>query len=53
VYDDKAARELKGTSWGVTQNMLDELTGANGYIALYGDRISFNRFSGLPERKVR
>jgi hypothetical protein len=33
--------------------MLNELTGANGYIALYGDRISFNRFSGLPERKVR
>jgi prepilin-type N-terminal cleavage/methylation domain-containing protein len=53
VYDDKAARELKGTNWGVVQNMFNELTGPNGYIALYGDRISFNRFSGLPERKVR
>ena len=53
VYDDKAARELKGTNWGVTANMVNELTGPNGYITLYGDRISFNRFSGLPERKVR
>ena len=53
VYDDKAAREIKGTDWGVINNMLGELTGPNGYIAQFGDRITFNRFSGIPERKVR
>jgi len=53
VYDDKAARELKGTNWGVDANVLGELTGPGGYIAQFGDRITFNRFSGLPERKVR
>jgi hypothetical protein len=53
VYDDKAARELKGTNWGVDANVLGELTGPSGYIAQFGDRITFNRFSGLPERKVR
>lgn len=53
VYDDKAARELKGSNWSSLDNLLNELTGPNGYITLYGDRISFNRFSGLPERKVR
>jgi len=53
VYDDKAAREIKGTDWGNLNNMLNELTGPNGYIAQFGDRITFNRFSGIPERKVR
>jgi prepilin-type N-terminal cleavage/methylation domain-containing protein len=53
VYDDKAARELKGSSWSNDNNMLAELTGPNGYIAQFGDRITFNRFSGIPERKVR
>jgi len=53
VYDDKAAREIKGTDWGALNNMINELTGPNGYIAQFGDRITFNRFSGIPERKVR
>ena len=53
VYDDKAAREIKGTDWGNLNNMINELTGPAGYIAQFGDRITFNRFSGIPERKVR
>ncbi|MDI9403766.1 MAG: prepilin-type N-terminal cleavage/methylation domain-containing protein [Limnohabitans sp.] len=53
VYDDKAARELSGGGWNNSTTMFNDLTGPNGYIAQYGDRISFNRFSGLPERKVR
>jgi prepilin-type N-terminal cleavage/methylation domain-containing protein len=53
VYDDKAAREVKGTNWSVTGNMLTELTGPNGFISQFGDRITFNRFSGIPERKAR
>lgn len=53
VYDDRAAREIKGTNWGNTANLVNELTGPNGYIAQFGDRITFNRFSGIPERKVR
>jgi len=53
VYDDKAARALKSTNWGNDANMLTELTGPSGFIAQFGDRITFNRFSGIPERKVR
>lgn len=53
VYDDKAAREIKGTDWSVVNNMLGELTGPSGYISQFGDKITFNRFSGIPERKVR
>ncbi|MFZ9880847.1 MAG: pilus assembly FimT family protein [Phycisphaerales bacterium] len=53
VYDDKAAREIKGQNWANTTNLVNELTGPNGYIAQFGDRITFNRFSGIPERKVR
>jgi len=53
VYDDKAAREVKGTNWNSSANMLAELTGPAGYIAQFGDRITFNRFSGIPERRVR
>lgn len=53
VYDDRAARELKSLDWSNTDNLISELTGPTGYIAQYGDRISFNRFSGLPERKAR
>jgi hypothetical protein len=33
--------------------MFDELNGPSGYIRQFGDRITFNRFSGIPERKVR
>ena len=53
VYDDKAARELKGTDWSNTANFVNDLAGPQGYIAQFGDRINFNRFSGIPERKVR
>lgn len=53
VYDDKAARELKASSWTNDGNVINELTGPSGYIAQFGDRITFNRFSGIPERKAR
>jgi prepilin-type N-terminal cleavage/methylation domain-containing protein len=53
IYDDKAARELKGTNWSNDTNLINELTGPTGYIAQFGDRITFNRFSGIPERRVR
>jgi prepilin-type N-terminal cleavage/methylation domain-containing protein len=53
VYDDKAAREVKGLPWSNDTNVINELTGPAGYIAQFGDRITFNRFSGIPERKVR
>ena len=48
-----AARELKGTNWSNDTNLINELTGPTGYIAQFGDRITFNRFSGIPERRVR
>lgn len=53
IYDDKTARELRGQNWGNINLMVGELTGPNGYISQFGDKITFNRFSGLPERKVR
>jgi prepilin-type N-terminal cleavage/methylation domain-containing protein len=53
IYDDKVAREIKRLDWSVDANMLTELTGPAGFIAQFGDRITFNRFSGIPERKVR
>ena len=53
VYDDKAAREVKGLAWNNDTNVINELTGPNGYILQFGDRITFNRFSGIPERKVQ
>jgi hypothetical protein len=53
VYDDKTAREVRGQSWANENQIVAELTGPNGYIAQFGDKITFNRFSGLPERKVR
>jgi prepilin-type N-terminal cleavage/methylation domain-containing protein len=53
VYDDRAAREQRATAWATEQQIVDELIGPNGYIAQFGDRITFNRFSGLPERKTR
>lgn len=53
VYDDKAAREIKSLNWSSENNLIQELTGPSGYIQQFGDRITFNRFSGIPERKVR
>ena len=53
VYDDKAARELRSLDWSNEANLIAELTGPAGYATQYGDRINFNRFSGLPERKAR
>ena len=49
----KVAREIKRLDWSADANMLTELTGPAGFIAQFGDRITFNRFSGIPERKVR
>lgn len=53
VYDDRAAREVQRVPWTTDANMLNDLTGPNGYILQFGDRITFNRFSGIPERKVQ
>jgi prepilin-type N-terminal cleavage/methylation domain-containing protein len=52
VYDDKAAREAAGTLAG-NCDFIEKIVGPQGYIAQFGERISFNRFSGLPERKGR
>ena len=53
VYDDKAAREIRRNNWSTDAGLIDDLTGPNGYIFQFGDRINFNRFSGIPERKVQ
>ncbi len=54
VYDDDAAREMFGADdWDVFDTYLEELTNndsANpplGYIALFADRIHFNRYTGV------
>ena len=53
VYDDKAAREIRRNNWSTDAGLIDDLTGPNGYIFQFGDPINFNRFSGIPERKVQ
>ena len=53
IYDDKAAREVKSLNWANDAQLIQELTGPSGYIQQFGDRVTFNRFSGIPERKVR
>ena len=53
VYDDRAARDAKASNWSNITSLVSELTGPSGYISQFGDKITFNRFSGLPERKVR
>jgi hypothetical protein len=52
VYDDRAAREAAGTLEDEC-DFIAKIVGPGGYIAQFGERISFNRFSGLPERKGR
>ena len=47
VYDDDKARETRTTNW-LTQAQIDaDLTGPNGYINTYADRIHFNRYTGV------
>jgi prepilin-type N-terminal cleavage/methylation domain-containing protein len=52
IYDDKAAREAAGTL-ATDCDFIQKIVGPQGYIAQFGERIAFNRFSGLPERKGR
>ena len=52
IYDDKAAREVVGPLL-TDCDFIEKLVGPQGYIAQFGERIAFNRFSGLPERKGR
>lgn len=49
VYDDEAARELKDPvrDWGDEQGYVNDLTGPDGYITRLGNRIYFNRYTGV------
>ncbi|MFO0829717.1 MAG: prepilin-type N-terminal cleavage/methylation domain-containing protein [Phycisphaerales bacterium] len=49
VFDDRAARERKTLDWSNSTNMLQELTGPEGYITTNSDRIHFNRYTGITE----
>lgn len=50
VFDDEAAREVKTLDWASEANYTTELTGPDGYISRYADRIHFNRYSGVVLR---
>ena len=50
VYDDDAARELKVAAWTNANGYYNELTGPSGYITQFGERIHFNRYSGVVLR---
>ncbi len=50
VYDDDEARELKTLSWTNRNNYEAELGGPGGYISQYGERIEFNKYTGVPLR---
>jgi prepilin-type N-terminal cleavage/methylation domain-containing protein len=50
VYDDDAARELKELEWTNRGNYEAELTGPSGYIAQFGRKIEFNKYTGVPLR---
>jgi prepilin-type N-terminal cleavage/methylation domain-containing protein len=49
VFDDRAAREQKTLDWSNGSNMVVELVGPSGYIATSGQRIHFNRYTGVAE----
>jgi prepilin-type N-terminal cleavage/methylation domain-containing protein len=49
VYDDRAAREVKALDWSNDGNMAVELCGTTGYISTNGQRIHFNRYTGVAE----
>jgi len=50
VYDDDEARELKTLPWTNRTNYEAELAGPGGYISQYGERIDFNKYTGVPLR---
>ncbi len=47
VYDNDQAREMRSTDWSEYGNYKLELTGPNGYISNFADRIHFNRYTGV------
>lgn len=49
VYDDDEARELKQANWTTRVGYEAELAGPEGYIAQFGQRLDFNRFTGITE----
>lgn len=50
IYDDDEARELKTLPWTNRVNYEAELAGPTGYIAQYGRKIEFNKYTGVPLR---
>jgi prepilin-type N-terminal cleavage/methylation domain-containing protein len=50
IYDDDAARERKTLDWASVPNMITELVGPEGFIALFGERITFNPNTGVVQR---
>ncbi len=49
VFDDRLAREGKTLDWSNSANMLIELLGPSGFVTTNGQRIHFNRFTGVAE----
>ena len=49
VYDDRTAREQKALDWSNDGNMAVELCGPSGFITTNGQRIHFNRYTGVAE----
>jgi prepilin-type N-terminal cleavage/methylation domain-containing protein len=47
VYDDDEARDLRTTDWTNFNDYVAELTGPNGHISRFADRIHFNRYTGV------
>jgi hypothetical protein len=50
VYDDAEARELKTTNWAGEAGYDQDLTGPTGFISAFGERLHFNRFTGVVMR---
>jgi prepilin-type N-terminal cleavage/methylation domain-containing protein len=50
IFDDRQAREsAKFLDWSNSANMVAELLGPNGFVTTNGQRIHFNRFTGVAE----
>ena len=50
VYDFDEALERKTLDWSDRDNLEEELVGPPGYITELGNRIHFNRYSGVIMR---
>jgi prepilin-type N-terminal cleavage/methylation domain-containing protein len=50
VYDFEEALDRKTLDWGDRDNLEEELVGPPGYITELGNRIHFNRYSGVVMR---